>query len=463
MDKLETLRGEYPQIKYKAFRQSVVGARLDLEYDYELSPDFNFVHRVSIDFSAESSTFKISEPSPKLVFLLGVVELISYWKLVCPPRIEIKCGHLSESEISWFKDLYLNGLGEFFYLNQLDPSMGFEFSFDKAAPQLEMSLGPKLEDKSLVMVGGGKDSLVTLRAFKEMEKQFRGFVVNPIPQALDSIKLFSGDEPIRVKRTISPKLLSLPKTKYFNGHIPFSATLAFIGAIASECCGYRHVVTSNESTANEGNIHYQGKDINHQYSKTFEFETKFRELLASVGSGVNYYSFLRPLSELQITGLLSTHEESLATFLSCNRAQTIKAKKEGEHKWCGACPKCVFTFLSLCPFLSIKELSMIWHPLPLKYISFFQLVGELCGLGEHKPFECVGSYEESRTGFKYLVGKMSKDVYFTPILDRANEILNSFGHDFQPSTLDSWDDKNYLAVKEVEYLRKNLKNVSFKE
>ena len=459
MDKLKELQEQFPTMTFKSFRHSIADNVLSIEFDYELNPDLTFLHEISINFADLERT----PPPPKLIFLLGVMELVSYWKLTCSPIIHIQCGVLSDYEIDWFKNVYLSGLGEMFYLNQLDPRMDFDFQFDKSAPVLENSFRPVLNESSLVMVGGGKDSLVTLKSFKEMEKDFIGFVVNPIPQAIDSIKLFSNQEPVRVVRTICPKFITLDKTRYFNGHIPFSAVLAFIGALVSECAGYKNIVTSNESTANEGNVIYKGLEINHQYSKTFNFESSFRELMLGLGSGVNYYSFLRPLSELQITGLLSTDSASLSTFLSCNKAQTIKAKAEGKHKWCGTCPKCVFTFLSLCPFLNLGELRGIWKPLPVECDGFFEMAKDLCGFGEHKPFECVGSFEESKTGFYFLVVHLIISEAYSSIIDRAKDILALFESDFKLSSLSVWDDFHHLPQEGEAYLKDKLKHIIFKE
>lgn len=451
MNKLENLRSQHEKITFQSFTHSISKSTLNIEFKYFITPDLDFTHKLSIDFC----DLKFKEPSPKLIFLLGVMELVSYWKLTCPSVIEIKCGSLSDYEKSWFKNLYRSGLGEFFFVNGLDPKLEFDFVIDPEAPELDVGVNSNLEDKSLVMVGGGKDSLVSLRAFKELGRDFRGFVVNPIPQAIDSITLFSDSAPIVVKREICSEFIKLPKANYFNGHIPFSAVLAFIGLVVGDASGFRNAVTSNESTANEGNVVYQGIEINHQYSKTFDFETRFREFVRVLGSELNYYSFLRPLSELQITALLSRDSSSLKTFLSCNRAQTFKAKESGEHQWCGTCPKCAFTFLSLAPFLNIDALRHIWNPLPCEKEGFIEMVKELCGLGKHKPLECVGSYAESRTGFYYLSKKIK--------IDSAEEIITSFGSDFELSDLNYWDGSNYLNDSETSYLKENLKEISYKE
>src|SRR5438874_758950 len=80
-----------------------------------------------------------------------------------------------------------------------------------------------------------------------------------------------------------------------------SAILACVGVIVAILSGYRDIVVSNESSASEPNLHYQGLPINHQYSKSLEFEKDFQDYLANqFNGGPRYYSFLRPFSEVRI-------------------------------------------------------------------------------------------------------------------------------------------------------------------
>ena len=48
-----------------------------------------------------------------------MVELVSYWKITCSPEVIVEAGVLNDRQILWWKDLYFNGLGEFFYVNDI--------------------------------------------------------------------------------------------------------------------------------------------------------------------------------------------------------------------------------------------------------------------------------------------------------------------------------------------------------
>jgi len=78
--------------------------------EYHFYPGWTFPEKFS------GLTFD-RELAERIAFSLGMAELVSYWKCACPPVVEIRCGGLSEEQKLWWKKLYFNGLGEFFYRN----------------------------------------------------------------------------------------------------------------------------------------------------------------------------------------------------------------------------------------------------------------------------------------------------------------------------------------------------------
>ena len=102
---------------------------------------------------------------------------------------------------------------------------------------------------------------------------------------------------------------------------------------------------------------------------------------------VQYFSFLRPLSELQIAKLFSQCEAYHPVFRSCN----VGSKTDS---WCGHCPKCLFTWIILSPFLSREKLVAIFGKDMMADISLRPILEELNGTAAVKPFECVGTVEE---------------------------------------------------------------------
>ena len=148
-----------------------------------------------------------------------------------------------------------------------------------------------------------------------------------------------------IKRKIDPNLISLVKEgKGYNGHIPITAINSIILSVYSYLNGNNWVVFSNERGASVPTMNHGEYEINHQYSKSLEFEYLFRNALNDIcGNKVQYFSLLRPFSELWIAAYLG--RETLPAhdyFSSCNRNFVFEGKnklKEGK-RWCGKCSKC---------------------------------------------------------------------------------------------------------------------------
>ena len=260
----------------------------------------------------------------------------------------------------------------------------------------------------MVPVGGGKDAAVTLELLKEGNLDIVPFLLNPKPEQMKILSLAKVGKPIVVERTIDPKLLELNRKGYLNGHTPFSAYLAFLTVLTAALFGHKYIALSNERSSNEGNVKYLGKTINHQYSKSFEFEKKFREYSKKyLASNIEYFSFLRPLYELQIARIFAKYSKYFGVFLSCNEARKTKSGTQKQvEKWCGKCPKCLFVFLALYPFAGKKQTVAIFKKDLLRGKKLKPLLDELTGKKKFKPFECVGTIEESKAALALALGKI---------------------------------------------------------
>ena len=143
---------------------------------------------------------------------------------------------------------------------------------------------------------------------------------------------------------------------------------------------------------------------------------------------VQYFSFLRPLSELQIAKLFSQCEAYHPVFRSCNAGSKTDS-------WCGKCPKCLFTWIILSPFLSREKLVAIFGKDLMADESLRPILEELNGTAEVKPFECVGTVEEVRACLKdadISTGSMTAAIAKVPELvegPTVNEILSRFNNE----------------------------------
>src|SRR5207244_8803365 len=91
-------------------------------------------------------------------------------------------------------------------------------------------------------------------------------MLTPSSAAQKIARHVTSSDPVIVRRAIRPELLDLNRRGYLNGHTPFSAYLAFLGATCLLLYGYSNAVVADERSSDEGIVPYRGKAVNHQYS-----------------------------------------------------------------------------------------------------------------------------------------------------------------------------------------------------
>lgn len=405
--KYDSFRQAYPKFVYEDYQYDVQPDGLHIVFAFRISNDIVFNPSAVIPARPFLNFDQPQEVLDLLVFHIGMIELISYWKCFCPPVVEVRCGSLSPDQVQFWKKLYFNGLGEFFYTNSIvatpDNFLTIESRTDEkpTSPSFYRPTSSAISHLApyLVPIGGGKDSVVTLELLQGVGTHPIPLIMNPRGATIGCIQAagYSLEEVLIIQRTIHPRLLELNAQGCLNGHTPFSAMLAFYTLLAAQLSGVANIALSNESSANESTV--VGTSINHQYSKSLEFENDFRHYTAKYISPIfNYFSFLRPLSELQIAMLFSRYEKYFDIFRSCN----VGSK---EDVWCGHCPKCLFAYIILSPFIPPQRLNAIFGKCmlddPGMQLSFDQLIGR----AETKPFECVGTISEVHSALSITLSR----------------------------------------------------------
>ena len=396
--KFDALRKEFSTFTFESQTVKRKKGSLSLAFDFNLDDRYHFRPTLEIPARPFFEWDGIPEEQLQaLAFQIGMTELVSYWKIACPKKVVVKPFALMESQKAFWKKLYYNGLGEFLYLNGISVSEAELMQVESVGNQEFVKFELSLLEKTLVPIGGGKDSVVTLECLRN-EMPVIPLIVNPRGATLNCVKTagYKDNEFIVINRTLDPTMLKLNAEGYLNGHTPFSALLAFISILVAFGSRSRYIALSNESSANESTV--PGTNINHQYSKSVEFESDFRNYVAeNLSEEVQYFSFLRPLNELQIAKLFSQCEAYHSVFRSCN----VGSKTDS---WCGHCPKCLFTWIILSPFLSKEKLVAIFGKDLMADESLRPILEELNGTAAVKPFECVGTVEEVQACLEAVKG-----------------------------------------------------------
>lgn len=442
------LRNTYKEIIYRDYLVDDVDNDLVITYTFEIPGLTIFKPTISFSKDLIKNSFVNENLMNKIIFHMGMIELISYYKCCCPEKVVIEAGYLNDYDMKWFKKLFYNGLGEFLYKNNISISEDELFDFEIKGKEI------KLDDifyqgyGNLIPVGGGKDSVVSLELLKEYKDDNMCFIINPKGANIECsyVAGYEDDSIVKIKRIIDKNLIDLNSRGFLNGHTPFSSVVAFNAYLMAYLTNKKYIVLSNENSANEATV--IGTNVNHQYSKSYEFEKDFYEFSKNnYGIDIKYFSLLRPLKEIQIAMLFSKYTKYHKVFKSCNLGS-----KGSTWEWCCKCPKCLFVYIMLAAFLNIEEMVEMFGKDLLNEVELEKDFIELIGEGETKPFECVGSISEVVYAINKIISKYEGELPY---------LLNVYKEKYQREEnidLSYLDDEHNVVSEYLDILKENVIN-----
>jgi UDP-N-acetyl-alpha-D-muramoyl-L-alanyl-L-glutamate epimerase len=361
----------------------------------------------------------------RILYLLAGV---SYYKTTAAPLIDLGDLETTAAERDFLTTYYVKGLGEFAYRNGLE-LRGLRLTGPDApeAPGPVPAASHPVPDRPLVPFGGGMDSIVTAAALVGEHPEAALCVVEPPGggfAAIEDAAAVTGLPVRRVVRRIDPLVRRSEELGFLNGHVPVTAVVTSAALVAAVLDRRDAVVLSNEWSASVPTLVADGVPVNHQWSKSEEFERGFGDLvLGALGARVSVFSYLRPRTELWVSREFARLTGYHRVFRSCNRAFHQDPGQRLDH-WCGRCDKCCFVDLILSPFMERAELRAVFagnEPLdnPDNEEGFLALLG--LG-GGAKPFECVGDVDESRAAVRLAAAR--PDRIGSPLLTRLRDALD---------------------------------------
>ncbi len=166
-EQFRELREKFKFFDYKNYEKSIEDGYLVCKFFFEIEGLESFVSKWKFPITelcpfSEEELLK-DEILDQMIFNLGMVETISYYKITCPKTAKISCGSLNEWQQKWWQKLYRNGLGEFLYINgieYIEPEELVKFEVKEEA--LKTYHDNRKYEGALVPIGGGKDSVVSL-------------------------------------------------------------------------------------------------------------------------------------------------------------------------------------------------------------------------------------------------------------------------------------------------------------
>lgn len=420
---------------------------LKASFLYSFDKNINFEE--IIDFSSDDfSVIKNIDINivNNILSHLHIALWISYYKSFPTKELIMESCFLDEEQIKFWKKFYVNWLWEFLYTNKISPNLLFNFVNNWWKKYEKINF--EISEKALVPVWWWKDSIVSIELLKNAWIDIDLFTFAVKDNLLyENTSNISWNKRLWVKRKISNELVKMVDEWYYNWHVPITWLIAFIMEAVAYLYNYKYLVLSNEKSANFWNTNWEWIKINHQYSKSLEFEKDFRKYTNKyINSEVYYFSLLRWLYEIKIAELFWKYwKQYFWSFSSCNQNFKIFSEKTINQKkwkyWCNQCPKCAFVFSIIRPFVSDNEmLEIFWEDLYDKK-ELELLFRELLWISWIKPFECV--WEASEV---ILSMKKSLDLYLKENLELPY-ILNIFKEEIDLNM----SNNNYTLLEEKLY------------
>ena len=399
--------------------QATFSYSFDNEVFFEEIIDFNnrwFKVRNDFDIKALNN----------LLFHLHIALGISYYKASPTKDMVLESGILNEDQMSFWRKFYLNWLWEFLYSNNISPDNLFNFKNESS--KIYEKIDFNIWKKTLISVWWWKDSIVSIELLKKSWLEFDLFVFWKNDDLKSNTAKIANKNILLVKRIISSKLFELNNEGYYNWHVPITWIIAFVKEVTAYLFDYKYLILSNEKSANFWNIVWGDLSINHQYSKSLDFEKDFSEyIIKYISNDVKYFSLLRWMYEVKIAELFVKYwKEYFSVFSSCNKNFTInKNNNITRWLWCNKCPKCLFVYSILRPYLNDDEIiNIFWEDL-FNRKDLEWLFRKLLGISWFKPFECVWEKEEVIYSMYKSLTKYDKlpyilKIFKEEILDKMN-------------------------------------------
>src|SRR3989304_2347609 len=151
----------------------------------------NFRDKESINFTETIELPKRVDwnqyPKDLISNLLSGIHLmlgVSYYKIYCPKKVKLPY-KITENEARFWNKVYREGLGEFYFRNDLNPLNSPKFPFTRTT-RYPTALDTK--DRALVGIGGGKDSIIACELLRDAGINITGFVVPQTRRTMEIIE-----------------------------------------------------------------------------------------------------------------------------------------------------------------------------------------------------------------------------------------------------------------------------------
>ena len=306
------------------------------------------------------------------------------------------------------------------------------------------AIGVEAGDPELLLLcGGGKDSLVSMRLLERAGIEYDAFVYS-----------HSTYGPGARQHRLVDSLLELCRPQKVHRawvlddavDAPIAAAYPELGirrVVAAETVssywtalpvalqhGMTEVALGITRSTDEHNLVWDetGEAINYLWGMSAAAEQLLatyvqRELVANL----TMFHLLRPIYDINVFSLLRRDLDAVPSTHSC-----------AQHKpWCCRCAKCVYVWMSYAAWLPPETVGATIDVNLFDLPENRTILRKMLGLESHKPTDCVGTVSEARLAFamcraRGIGGVITEGIDATDLLDEAAATLDHYAAAIEP-------------------------------
>jgi hypothetical protein len=291
--------------------------------------------------------------------------------------------------------------------------------------------------KLLVLCGGGKDSLVSMKLLERAGIDYHTFVYS-----------HSTYGPAQFQHDLIDRLIAHCTTRQVHRawviddapEAPIARAYPDIGIrriVSAETVssywlalpvalqhGFTEVALGITRSTDEHNLVWDktGEEINYLWGMSADAERLMHDYVRrELVSDLTMFHLLRPIYDVNVFSLLRRDPTAVPATHSCAQLKP----------WCGRCAKCLYVWMSYVAWLQPETVAACFDRNLFSIPQNRTLLRKMLGLESHKPTDCVGTVSEARLAFamcraKGVHGAVADDIDLAEFLAEANATLDRY-------------------------------------
>ncbi|KAF1794264.1 Intra-flagellar transport protein 57 [Phytophthora cactorum] len=284
---------------------------------------FNAEARLATSSSISAATMSLTGPLQDLdetpvvrnaLLHIGLCILPWFWMGYSCKYIRIEAGYLNSEQVHFWEEFYQSVLSEYLYLHGLDRDRLHIIVDAPASEALPVLADRKLEQRDCYFQGRRQGLTRVYQLLSSSATPCAWLQWGDRPQEFErswrfkEIVEMTGASAFRFEHNMEDKTWEseVAGTRYQPAGHPWAALVAFDSVLAAILGDFTHVAVGNERSANyDNNVVHEGRPVNHQYDKSFDFETRAHAYIRKyLVEDLHYFSALQHLWEVQIAAHL---------------------------------------------------------------------------------------------------------------------------------------------------------------